>query len=128
MFAQFLKDGGNYNNALKIHYDNGLVSIKDRSYNFYGSVQAKRNLSDICLKIGAGYWSPRVVCNNRLKIQNLFGGANPNLTFFHKSNYETKQWRGSLMGVYSITKQNLINYAFCIGYKSANYGRFFITG
>lgn len=127
LFAQFVKDSGKFNNAIKIHYDNGLVSIKNRSYNFYGSFQSKRDLSDCCLKIGAGYWSPKVTCNNRVKIENICGGATPNLSFYHKSNYENKQWRGSLMGVYSITRKNLLNYAFSLGYKS-DYGRFFVTG
>jgi hypothetical protein len=56
------------NDAIKLHFDNGINFINGYKFNFYGSLDFQKNWSRNSIKVGAQNISERCNSDNRLKI------------------------------------------------------------
>lgn len=55
------------NDKVRVHYDHGFVNVNNKSLNLYGSVDFRKNWTDVDARVGASHTSGNVHTNSRLR-------------------------------------------------------------
>jgi len=99
-------------NYVKLHYDMGIKNIKNRNWNFYGSLVSNKSLQNLVFKIGATHVSKACHSDNRFRIQSSTG-SDYSYFWSHRTVVNHEKWTFGMLGVYDIShnicqKSNLL--------------------
>lgn len=90
-------------NYVKLHYDMGIKQIKNRDWNFYGSLVSNKSLQNLVFKLGACHVSKACTSDNRFKIQST-SGSDYSYFWCHRTVVSHNKFTFGVLGVYDISQ------------------------
>ena len=107
---------------IKVHDDHGISRIWNKDWNIYASVNAKKNLDNLSLRLGATHLNGKCHSDNRIKYDRK------NYTWYNRTVVNHDKWTFGLLGAYGFTNNVLVKNNIFLGYqiddKSSAYLRF----
>jgi hypothetical protein len=101
------------NDGFKLHYDHGVLSQNDLKFNFYGSVQGKRTISQLISKIGVEVQNKDLTTDWRLKYVHADNGLN----LYNKSTYSQEKWKLGVVNSFDIFNRSWNHSALQLGWQ-----------
>lgn len=111
------------NNYVKLHFDHGIREIKNRKWNFYGTVNCNKALQNFAFKLGACHVSKACHSDNRVKVEAR--GSDYNYFWYHRTVINHNKFTYGILGVYDIGNRILQKNNLFLRYKHDDNTEFF---